>query len=201
MLQSLVERRAGGETGIKSVQCLVDDAVWEAGRNKVYDPELLEAALGRLKRPPRKDRPLRDQVPHPVLWVINYADGLKASVLTLNYAVGEWSVAWREANEKGKDGAKDKEKESAQSTLFWTQEEQPMMHFAYLVQGIDQMMQTGKPTWPAERTLLTSGTLDALLTSKLKGGGALDTPHLKFSYKVDWVWRQPPEPTEGPKTK
>jgi hypothetical protein len=199
MVQSLVERRAGGETGIKSVECLVDDAVWEAGRRKAYDPDLLTAALGRLKRPPAKDRPLRDQVPHPVLWVINYADGLKASVLTLNYAVGEWSVAWREAEDKGgKPGEKDEKagdkEDSVQSTLFWTQEEQPMMHFAYLVQGIDRMMQTGKPTWPAERTLLTSGTLDALLTSKLKGGTVLDTPHLRFSYKVDWTWRQPPEP-------
>ena len=129
-----------------------------------------------------------------MLWVINYADGLKASVLTLNYAVGEWSVAWREAEEKGTDSKKEK----VQSTLFWTQEEQPMMHFAYLVQGIDEMMQTGEPTWPAERTLLTSGTLDSLLTSKLKGGTALDTPHLRFSYKVDWTWRQPPEPVRKP---
>ena len=186
MVQSLVERRSGGETGIRSVQCLVDDAVWDAGRRKVYDPDLLAAALARLKRPPPKDRPLRELVPNPVLWVINYSDGLKASILTLNYVVGEWSVAWREAGENGKDALR--------STLFWTQEEQPMMHFAYLVRGIDAMMQTGKPTWPAERTLLTSGTLDALLQSKLKGGMALETPHLKFSYKVDWEWRQPPEP-------
>ncbi len=55
------------------------------------------------------------------------------------------------------------------------------------------MMQSGKPAWPAERTLLTSGTLDALLNSKLKGGATLDTPHLKFSYKSDGNWRQPPD--------
>ena len=185
MVQCLAERRAGGETGIKSVQCLVDEAVWEAGRRKVYDPDLLTAALARMKRKVPKDRPLRDQVPHPVLWVINYADGLKASVLTLNNAVGEWSVAWREVNDQGKA--------SDQATLFWTQEAQPFMHFTYLLHGIDEMMQTGKPAWPAERTLLTSGTLDALLTSKLKGGATLDTPQLRFSYKVDWNWCQPPD--------
>ena len=62
-----------------------------------------------------------------------------------------------------------------------------------VARGIDEMMQTGKPSWPVERTLLTSGTLDALLASKLKGGTPLETPHLKFRYQVDWDWRQPPD--------
>jgi hypothetical protein len=182
MVQCLAERRQGGETGVKAVQCLVDDAVWEAQERKVFDSSLLQTALSRLKRPPRGDAPLRKQVPNPVLWVIDYADGLRASVLTLNYAVGEWSVAWREGDDR------------VQSTLFFTQEARPMMHFTYLVQGIDAMMQSGKPTWPAERTLMTSGMLDALLNSKLQKGKPLETPHLRFSYKPDWTWRQPPPP-------
>ncbi len=57
MVQSLVERRAGGETGVKSVQCLVGEAVWEAGGRKVYDPDLLTAALARLKAPARQGPP------------------------------------------------------------------------------------------------------------------------------------------------
>ena len=180
-VQALVERRAGGETGIRSVQCLVNDAVWEAGQRGVYDPDLLTAALSRLEVSPyAKNKKLREVVPEPVLFVIDYADGLRACVFTLNGAVAEWSAAWRYA-----DG-------SAESTLVWVQEERPFTHFAWLVEGINAMMQTGKPAWPVERTLMTSGVLDALLTSKKDLGREIATKNLMFSYQTDWNWKQPP---------
>jgi hypothetical protein len=59
------------------------------------------------------------------------------------------------------------------------------------------MMQTGRPVWPVERTLLTSGTLDALLVSKRDGGKRLDTPWLDVRYQTDWDWCQPPPPPPG----
>jgi hypothetical protein len=66
------------------------------------------------------------------------------------------------------------------------------MHFAWLLEGVERMMLTGKPTWPVERTLMTSGLLDRLLVSKSKGGMRLDTPELAFPYAVEWTWRPPP---------
>ena len=183
MLQCLVERRRGGETGIKAVQCLTGNAVWEAGEKKLYDPELLKAALARMERSPKANQKLKELVNEPVLFAIEYADGLRASVLTLNGAVGEWSIAWRYWPSRRVD-----------STLFWTQEWRPLMHFTYLLNGIEQMMLTGKPTWPVERTLLTSGALDALLISKKEGGKRIETPQLQIRYKTDWNWHQPPPP-------
>ncbi len=184
MMQCLAERRVGGETGIRQVQCLENDAVWAAGERGVYSDELMKEAFTRLERPPKGD--WKAQVKNPVLWVIDYDDGFRARVLTLNNVVGEWAVAWRERGVT-----------KPVSTCFWTQEARPFMHFAHLLEGVNQMFQTGKPAWPAERTLMTSGLLDALLQSKKQGGKILATNHLRFAYRTDWNWRQPPEPPKG----
>eukprot|EP01043_Picozoa_sp_COSAG02_P025185 COSAG02_NODE_1406_length_12786_cov_5.493418_3_plen_246_part_00 len=45
VLQSFVERRPGGETGLRFVQCLEGDAVWAAAESSQWDIELGEAAL------------------------------------------------------------------------------------------------------------------------------------------------------------
>jgi len=44
-MQVLAERRQGGETGVKAVQCLQGAAAWKAARDGVWSRELLEAAL------------------------------------------------------------------------------------------------------------------------------------------------------------
>lgn len=191
MVQSLVERRAGGESGVAAVQCLEGDAVWEAGRQGRYDRELLAAALSRLKeRPLPKDKSLEQLVPQPQLFLIEYRDGLKAAVLTLNYVVVEWAAGWRYA-------ATPPGRTAVESTVFWTQEARPFMHFSFLTQGIDRMMTTGQPPWPAERTLLTTGMLDALLQSRGKQGRRIETPELEVRYRSDWNWRMPPPPPPG----
>ena len=188
MVQCLVERRAGGETGVKRVRCLSGEAVWRAMDAGMFDRKLLDAALKRLKNSPitrQPKRPLRELVKAPDMFVIEYRDGLRAFVLTLNGAVSEWGVAWKTAA-----GAQ-------KSTTFWTQEARPYMHFTYLVKGTEKMFHTGKPTWPAERTLITSALLDALLISKSKNGAAVPTDYLDFKYTSKWNWKQPPPPPPG----
>lgn len=184
MLQALAERRSGGESGVRAVECLEGKAVWDAA-GRLYDRALFDAALDRLRDRRGGGKPLAEIVSEPVLFHIEYADGLKTNLLTLNGAVAEWAAAWRYADQR------------VDSTLFWTQEARPVMHFTYLVKGIDSLFQTGRPTWPVERTLLTSGTLNALMTSKLQGGKRLDTPYLLIRYQTDWNWRQPPDPPPG----
>lgn len=184
-VQALAERRAGGETGVASVQCLTGDAVWEAGKNGGWSRELLDAALSRLKdRPLRPGKRVEELARQPVLFIIDYADGLRANVLTLDGAVAEWAAAWRYADDA-----------RVESTVFWTQEWRPFYHFSHLLRHVNRMMQTGNPVWPVERTLLTSGVLDALLISKKGDGRRLDTPHLReVRYTSGWNWQQPPPP-------
>ena len=186
MVQCLAERRRGGESGIKQVRCLSGDAVWEGGKSGVFDQKLLDEALSRLKeRPLKPGYSLPDLVKQPALFVLDYEDGLRASILTANGAVGEWTVAWRYG-----DG-------STASTCFWTQEARPFMHFTYLLKGAEQMIHTGQPTWPPQRTLLTSGALDALLVSNKGGGKIISTPQLKIAYQPNFNWQQSPEPPMG----
>ena len=185
MVQCLAERREGGETGVKQVRTLTGDAVWNAMDNGLFDPDLLSDALKRLKNSPITRKPnktLRQLVKSPDLFVIEYLDGLRAYVLTLNGAVNEWGVAWKTVNGQKK------------STTFWTQEARPYMHFTYLVKGTEKMFHSGQPTWPSERTLMTSALLDALLISKSKNGAIIPTPYLNFKYTTDWNWKQPPTP-------
>lgn len=183
MVQSLAERRAGGETGVKQVQCIEGDAVWEAGKQGVFDRQLLDAALSRLKdRPIPEGKRVEDLARNPLLCVIDYNDGLRANMLTLNGAVAEFASAWR--YDSGEVG----------STVFWLQDGHPYSHFANLLRGVERMMLTGKPSWPAERTLLTSGVLNALHISRHGGGKLLPTPYLDVRYQSKWDWQQPPPP-------
>eukprot|EP01043_Picozoa_sp_COSAG02_P003710 COSAG02_NODE_92_length_37588_cov_135.916242_37_plen_124_part_00 len=55
-------------------------------------------------------------------------------------------------------------------------------HFAYLGRNVEEMILTGTPTYPVERCLLTTGVLEAALTSRFDGHARLVTPHLDVAY-------------------
>src|SRR5262245_62027780 len=101
---------------------------------------------------PDSESGLGEIVPRPRLFRLEYADGLRAHLLEANGAAGEWAAAWRYADHDPEHAAR-----KIGSSLFWTQEGRPGIHFTWLLHGIEQMMLTGKPSWNVERTLLTSG--------------------------------------------
>lgn len=185
-VQSLAEQRKGGETGVRAVQCLSDAAAWKALDDGLVDPRLVEAALGRAKGYEGGKKLDRKSVPKPKLMIVEYVDGLRVFLLELNGAVGDWTAAWRYSG----DG-------KIESTEFRGQDGRPAAHFTLLVNGVESMMLTGKPAWPVERTLLTSGVLDALLQSHTQGGKRIETPYLHISYRSTWRWKQPPPPPPG----
>lgn len=183
MTQCLAEQRLGGETGVRSVRCLRGEAIWQAAEEKVFDRELLTAAVARFEEKPLPpDAKIETIASKSTLYVVDYIDGLRASVLMASGSAKDFTVAWRYA-----DGTR-------HSTCFWLQDGRPFMHFAYLLKGIEQMIHTGQPTWPAERTLLTSGLLDAALQSHHRAGATIETPYLNIAYRSNWNWQTPPPP-------
>src|SRR5262249_15288956 len=91
-------------------------------------------------------------------------------VLALGGMVNEYLVAYR-ANGK------------VDSTLCYVPP-QNSNNFSMLVHGITQMIATGKPSHPVERTLLVTGALAALMESRFQGEKRLETPELTVAYKA-----------------
>ena len=162
-LQCMVERRVGGETGIVAVQCLEGDAVWDSG---ALDRELADAAVAHIEAKEAGD--MREHCKNPALFLLEYADGLKAATLMLTGYTRGWGFAARRQGEV----------EGMRVMLS----DAPHPHFSYLSLNIQEMFLTGKPQYPVERTLLISGALEALLDSRHKGHVRLETPHLNVAY-------------------
>jgi hypothetical protein len=189
-LQCMVERRKGGETGVKAVTALSGDAMWKAMDRGQFSRELLEETIRRAPAHAKGDyRELTTKAKDAGVWLIEYRDGFKAAVAMLNGFLhegdgGAFSFAGRL---KGED--------KPRSCHFYLQQPDPFGHFAEQVKAIDTLVRTGHAPYPAERTLLTTGVLDAIMTSHHTGGKRVETPHLAIAYKpTDWPHAQGPIP-------
>ncbi len=179
VMQSIFERRApvdGGtplERGVRSVQCLPIKSLGQFIEDKTIHLETLDAALqsSQVSRQALLDSPPTDGV----IFLIEYRDGWRVPVLMLPTMAKAISVGF-----KAKHGP-------VRATRAEEREEPRYPHFACLLKGIERMILTGQPAYPAERTLLTSGMLDRLLTSRHQDGQKLSTPELAIEYKpVDY---------------
>lgn len=183
-LQCMMERRKGGETGVRRVQLIDGDAVWPAGDAGRWSWELLSSALSRsdsLQGLTVKDgrtqdlvagKVIRNLVRHPAAYFIEYADGTHATLLMVNGALNDYNFA---ARVKGM-----KEPLSCQ---FLLPEPPNVAYSTCLMHQVETMLETGKAPYPVERTLLTSGILESCLDSRHQGHRPLDTPHLSVHYQ------------------
>lgn len=169
-LQCHVERRPGGESGIKAVQALAGDAVWKAGDEGLWSKELLHAALARSQTVDIGDA--RDNTPRPVAYLIEYADGFKAAALMLTGHVEDCTFAAKLAGVA-----------KPVSTLHICPWQPGARFFDALVWNIERMLDTGKAVIPVERTLLVSGALESLMISRQQDSKRIETPHLAVKYQ------------------
>ena len=178
-MQCMIERRKGGETGVKSVQMLQGDAVWKAGDEGRWSKELLVSALSRSDTPQGytlqdartqdmvANGQIKELVKNPAAYFIEHRDGLKTTLLMLDGAIKDFNFA---ARVKGMP--------KPQSTQFLLTPVPNVTYSACLVSKIEQMFATGVAPYPVERTLIVSGMLESCLTSKVQDHKRLETPHL-----------------------
>jgi hypothetical protein len=186
-LQCMVERRRGGESGVKWLQAYRGDKFWDACHDNVWPRELMNAALCRSHTLTPARAGFNDIFPSlddmkrlvrdPVAYRYEHADGLKCTMLLMSGLVRDFNFA---AQLEGT------------SKPFSTQMYLPMPDagrttmanfFSPLSNNMEKMFLTGKPTYPIERTLLTTGLTAAGVDSLFAGQTKLETPHLAIKYQ------------------
>ncbi|MEL0060994.1 MAG: hypothetical protein VW711_12635 [Verrucomicrobiales bacterium] len=171
--QAMVERRLGGETGVRSVQWFGAAEMWQKVEDGTVDAKVLQAALDATPKAGGTPGSVRDLEGDGVgLFLFEYVDGFQGAVFMLPGYLAGCGFAAR----MGGDA-------SIHSVGIEERREPHYPHFAYLLKAIETMVWTGRPSYPVERTLLTSGVLDRVLTSRHQGGRKLLTPELQIAYQ------------------
>ncbi len=205
-LQCMVERRSGAETGVRAVTChsgrpiseplegkmwslgqkagryLGIGPMWEAFDKQPWASPLLDAGLKLVTAHAKGDlRVLSAGARESAIFDIEYLDGFRAFVVFPN--------GWIHEGDGGGFifAAQRKDAPAPDACHFYLQQPDPFAHFAELTKAIASMVQTGHSPYPVERTLLTTGMLDALMISYHEKGKRIETPHLAIKYApTEW---------------
>jgi hypothetical protein len=177
VLQSLVESRRGGETGVRRIEQLEGDAVWDmykSGRRTLaLAAEAMTREFGHSVGPLRDFVEPRDGKRHePRAILIDYRDGLRATVLALGLGSTRWNFACRLVNDS-----------RTFSTYLNPGPWENRNLFKALAHAIQSMVKTGRAPYPVERTLLTSGMLAAAMDSRFRNHAPVETPELDVAYR------------------
>ncbi len=194
-IQCMVERRKGGEKGVKWLQAYRGEKFWQAHHDRVWSRELFEAALCRS----HTLKPARDGFNHifptidelkrivtdPIAYTYEHTDGLRCTMILMNGLIEDFNFA---ARLKGQEAPL-----STQMYLPMPPARSSLANFfSPQVNNVEQMFLTGKPTYPLERTLLTTGLTAAGVDSLHKDQIRLETPHLNITYpapETSTFWR------------
>jgi hypothetical protein len=170
VLQCLMERRAGGESGVRRVTMLAGDDVWRAADDGRWSWELLDACLGR--SPSCNTGDVRRNVKAPEAILVDYADGTSGAALNLIEQVSDFTFA-----------ARLEDRDAPVATLFDLPAPPGAKFFDALVWNIEKLFTTGRAPYPVERTLLTSTMLDFACRSR-KEKKPLSSEFLNVRYRA-----------------
>jgi len=180
VLQSMIEARRGGETGISRVEFLTGPAFEKAHRAGRWSTDLVTAAMSaeRDAGMRRQARPLPGALVTPATnaegghaLLVHYKDGTRGAVLKLGSSSDRWNFACRLEG-----------RAESLATAFCNGPWGNLNLFSALSHAIAHFFRTGKSPYPVERTLLVSGALDAAMHSHQANGKPIVTPELEFKY-------------------
>ncbi len=171
ILQCMVERRKGGETGVREVEMIEGDQVWAwmEGQGSWARP-LVESAFS--SGPSSQKGTLRSQAKDPIVIRMDYNDGFKAAALLLSPSQVDWTFAARLEGQA-----------EPIHTLFWPHTDRPLPHFDGFVRCAEETFATGKELYPPDRTLLTTGVLSFAFESRRRKA-PVATPELDVTYQT-----------------
>lgn len=187
VIQCMVERRRGGETGVAWVEAIGGEAFWKAHAAGSWEQggwsqELFATCLARSQTLAQPRDGFNHRYPTPeeiqklagqaTAFRFQYRDGLKATMLLMTGLVSDFTFA-----------ARIKDQTEPLSTLFYLPPGPNVQYSAVLMSRVEDMFLSGRATYPVERTLLTSGILAAAMQSLTKRR-RLETPHLNVTYQA-----------------
>jgi hypothetical protein len=178
-LQVMLERRRGGETGVKAVTCLTGKDVWKAGDAGHWSWDLLHHALRRSETVNPGD--VRRNVgafgvgstptTPATAFLVEYRDGTRGTVLLLNGHIQDFVFAGRAHGES-----------KPLSCMLHLPPPPGARFFDALVANIEKLLDNGRSPYPVERTLLTTGVLDGAMESHKRRSERVETPELGVRY-------------------
>ncbi len=179
LVQSIIERRAGGEHGIRSICAYRGEGMWSAFDSGVLPTDLLAAALAVV---PTKagdtHENCRQSSQPPVAFVLEHMDGHRSTHIMLDGHVEDFAVAIRLP---GADGIRASRAATTGGADDWHTLFVPT--FAVLDREIQRLFLSGTTRVPLERTLLTTLALATLMQQALpQPGTTILTPQLNISY-------------------
>lgn len=176
-LACMIERRRGGEAGVRAVRAVQGEEIWKTEAVGKWSLELYEAALDVLPADKKTAGPDRRRMGRSAaVYLIEHRDGLRSSVVMANGVTDQFAFA-----------ARLKGRKEPVATWFRLEDGRPYGHFGHLLRAIEHMFHTGEPAYPVERTLLTTGVLDRVMHSLAEGGKRYETPELAITYQPkDW---------------
>jgi hypothetical protein len=165
VLESVVEQREGGETGIHSVIAWKDGPAWEAMDRGEFSRDLLDAALavvpGDAFTTFQSEKHRHTQ--EIQIFQLRYRDGLKATIVRLPGLVRKWAVGCRLA---GRETSVTFAPLAGGAELFYP-------HFARLSRRIEDFFLGGPNPVPRTRLYLTTLACAYCLQALAQSGCAL----------------------------